>query len=130
MDPNDGAIANDLDPTVGYLYLQLTIAVIGGSLQAQQWPELRPAVVSVPPLARMPHRTREQAVAIEQQIQQSVAPADGMMPVGSHPGNGRHVERRRPPVALARSLALAALAGLGILVVLPAALAAQAAAGL
>lgn len=69
-------------------------------------------------------------MAIEQQIQQSVAPADGMMPVGSHPGNGRHVERRRPPVALARSLALAALAGLGILVVLPAALAAQAAAGL
>lgn len=43
---------------------------------------------------------------------------------------GPRIYRRRPAVALVRSLAMAALAGLGILVVLPAALAAQAASGL
>lgn len=43
---------------------------------------------------------------------------------------GPRIYRRRPAVALVRSLAMAALAGLGILVVLPAVIAAQAASGL
>ena len=66
-------------------------------------------------------------MATEQHIHQGVGPIDTILP-GSHPADGHHGRRRRPAIVLVKSVALAALAGIGILVVLPAALAAQAAA--
>ncbi len=66
-------------------------------------------------------------MATEQHILQGRAPVDTVMLPGSHPTDGRQ-GKRRPAIVLVKSVALGALAGLGILVVLPAALAAQAAA--
>ena len=60
-------------------------------------------------------------------IQRVAARGHAIVQAGSGPINGLHANRGRPVVMLVRSLAMAALAGLGILVVLPAAIAAQAA---
>jgi hypothetical protein len=64
-------------------------------------------------------------VAIDH-IQRVVARRDAKIRAGSRPADGPPGKRRRPLIVLVRSLAMAALAGLGILVVLPAAIAAQA----
>jgi len=48
----------------------------------------------------------------------------------SRPPDGSRAKRLRPAVMLVRSVAMVVLAGLGILVVLPAAIAAQAASAL
>jgi hypothetical protein len=82
-----------------------------------------------PPLARMPEGTKEQAMASDQ-IRPAFSPSDSRMSAKSKPSDGRRINRRRPVVVLVRSLAMAALAGLGILVVLPAVIAAQAASAL
>jgi hypothetical protein len=70
------------------------------------------------PLARMPEGTKEQAMAIDQ-VKRAIAASDRP-----------RIKGRRPLVVVLRSLAMVALAGLGILVVLPAVIAAQAASAL
>ena len=61
---------------------------------------------------------------------QRVAHGDMIARAGSRMNDITHSRRRPPVVVLLRSLAMVALAGLGILVVLPAAIAAQAASAL
>jgi hypothetical protein len=81
-------------------------------------------VVSVAPLPRMP-RAKEEALAIGR----TVIPPDPTLHVSQHAvrTDARRVAGKHLAAGVARSLAMVALAAFAILVLLPAAVAAQAA---
>jgi hypothetical protein len=92
-------------------------------MQARQWPERRPAVVSVAPLSRMP-RAKEEALAIGRTVvPQGLTLYVSRESADIHRALGAWMV---PTRVVARSMVMVALAAFAILVLLPAAVAAQA----
>jgi hypothetical protein len=93
-------------------------------MQTRQWPERRPAVVSVAPLPRMP-RAKEEALPIGRtDIPHKPTSYASRELADSHGVLGAWLS---PTRVVARSMVMVALAAFAILVLLPAAVAAQAA---
>ena len=94
----------------------------------QQWPESNPAVASLAPLPRMPIAARERGLSVERSVR---LVATGVFPTSlglcSEPVERQHRVGFGVAAGIARTAAMVALATLAILVLLPAAIAAQAA---
>jgi hypothetical protein len=95
-------------------------------MQGRQWPERRPAVVSVAPLPRMP-RAKEEALAIGRTVVHRPTRYVSRESADIHGALRTWMD---PARVVARSMAMVALAAFAILVLLPAAVAAQATASM